>query len=194
MREKFFMIVFVLVLGTILSSLITGVTYYTKPIIEKNIELKIKGSILDAFTIEHTKDNMEDVFLENIKLIEKEGKIFYINNTKDVAFEISGSGLWGPIDGVIALKPDLKTIKGITIIHQEETPGLGGRIAEKAFLLSFNNKEIVPSLAIVAPGKASKINEVDGITGATMSSKAFERIINSQIKEYVHLIELDEVN
>ena len=86
------------------------------------------------------------------------------------------------------LQPDMKTIKGITIIHQEETPGLGGRIAETDFLDRFKAKKVLPKLIIQPPGKASRNNEVDGITGATLSCKAFEAILNSEIKKYVSII------
>ena len=52
----------------------------------------------------------------------------------------------------MAVLPDLKTIKGIAITHQEETPGLGGRIAEPEFLQSFTAKGLQPELRILAPG------------------------------------------
>jgi Na+-transporting NADH:ubiquinone oxidoreductase subunit C len=96
--------------------------------------------------------------------------------------------LWGPIHGIVALLADLKTIKGITIIHQEETPGLGGRIAETDFLDKFKAKKVFPRLIIQPPGKAVAENEVDGITGATLSCKAFEAILNSEIEKYVSVI------
>ena len=67
---------------------------------------------------------------ENINTKKLGEKDFYVTSGGDVAFEISGSGLWGPIRGIVAVLPDMKTIKGITIIYQEETPGLGGRIGE----------------------------------------------------------------
>jgi major membrane immunogen (membrane-anchored lipoprotein) len=41
---------------------------------------------------------------------------------------------------------------------------------------------------ITSPGKAADKNEVDGITGATMSYKAFEAILNAQYQEYISLI------
>ena len=84
--------------------------------------------------------------------------------------------------------PDLKTIKGIIIIHQEETPGLGGRIAEADFLDRFETKKVFPRLTIQPPGKASGNNEVDGITGATLSCKAFEEILNREIEKYISVI------
>ena len=75
-----------------------------------------------------------------------------------------------------------------SIIRQEETPGLGGRIAESDFLGRFETKEVFPRLIIQSPGKASGNNEIDGITGATLSCKAFEEILNSEIKKYVSII------
>ena len=189
MREKILMIVFVLILGSVLTSALVVVAYYTAPRIEKNREFKIRISVLGALDIPYTKDNVEEKFSENVVVREIKGTAFYVSQDGNIAFEIAGSGLWGPISGVLALFPDLKTIKRITIIHQEETPGLGGRIAERDYLDKFENKKVVPELRILAPGKAKEDNEVDGITGATSSSKAFETILNSESKKYISLIE-----
>ncbi|MCK5118228.1 MAG: FMN-binding protein, partial [Candidatus Latescibacteria bacterium] len=70
----------------------------------------------------------------------------------------------------------------------EETPGLGGRIADKEFLDLFKEKSIVPMLKILAPGKANAVNEVDGITGATLSCNALAEILNSQLGKYIPLV------
>ena len=181
-------IIFIVLLGSFLTALLVGVNYYTAPIIKKNEELKKKSSVLDAFDISYTKKNLEDVFSANIKVVKKGGKEFYISLSKEAAFGIKGSGVWGPIKGVIAFNPDLESIKGITIIHQEETPGLGGRLSEKGYLAKFQGKKVIPALKIVPRGKAKGENEVDAITGATMTSKAFERLINNQVGKYLVLI------
>ncbi len=189
MKEKLMMILFVLILGTVLSTAIVSVDAFTAPLIEKNKVRKLRISVLKAMDIPYSKDKVDEVFSGNV-VTKKQGEIeFYVAQTGgDIAFEIYGSGLWGPIHGIIALGQDLKTIKGITIIHQEETPGLGGRIAEADFLDRFKAKNIFPRLIIQPPGKASRNNEVDGITGATLSCKAFEEILNDEIKKYVSVI------
>ncbi len=189
MKEKIFMIIFLLVLGTVLTGILSGVNYYTAPLIERNREIKIMSGVLDSFGMAHSKEEAEKVFSENVRAEQKDSRTFYISREDDIAFEFAGSGLWGPVHGVIALYPDLQTIKGLTIIHQEETPGLGGRIAEKAFLDEFNNKKIVPELKILPPGKAHRENEVDGITGATLSCQALEKILNGQLKTNLSLWE-----
>ncbi len=188
MKERVWMILFVLVLGSFLTAALLAVTNYTDPIIEKNNELMVKKSILLALGIPYSEETVESVFSMNIDKVPKGVATFYFSKSGEVAFEVSGSGLWGPVDGVIALMPDHRSIKGLTIIRQEETPGLGGRIAEDEFLNRFKNKVVVPKLEIVAEGKATKENQVDGITGATMSGKALESLLNSEMGKYLPLL------
>jgi len=199
MKEKISMIVFVLILGGVLTAALVAVDHYTEPRITKNKASKRKIRVLSALDISlgipHTVDNVEDKFPENVEEREVEEKeigkkIFYVSKAGDIAFEITGKGLWGNITCVMAVAaPDYETLKGIAIIHQEETPGLGARIAEKAFLDTFRGKKLLPQLTILpASKKAEGDNEVDGITGATFTGKAFEEILNSEAKKYLPLL------
>lgn len=193
MKEKLLMILFVLILGSVLSTALVSVNAYTAPLIEKNKAMKLRVSILKAMGIAYFENKVDETFFGNVITNEQGGKEFYVAKASgDIAFEIYGPGLWGAIHGIIALGPDLKTIKGITLIHQEETPGLGGRIAEEDFLDRFTAKKISPRLIIQPPGKASRDNEVDGITGATLTCKALEEILNSEVKKYVSVIKETE--
>lgn len=188
MKDKITMVIFILVLGSILTVALVAVDNYTAPIIERNNIIKTRLSVLKALDINFAEDNINEVFLKNVLIDVKEGKEFYKSGiTGDVAFEISGSGLQGPIFGIVAMLPDLQTIKGITIVRQEETPGLGGRIAEKEYLNQFNNKKFAPDIIVMPPGKAQGESEVDGITGATLSCMAFETILNNQAKKFISL-------
>ena len=188
MIERLSMIAFVLILASALTGTLVVVDSYTAPIIKKNEELKEKISILEALGIPYDRDDVADAFEKSVTTVERKGQKFFVSRDKVVAFKYAGSGLWGPITGVIAMQPDLKTISGITVIHQEETPGLGGRIKEKEFLDRFVSKRFEPQLVVVSPGKAAKVNEVDGITGATLSCKAFEKILNTELKRCLPLL------
>ena len=191
MKDQVVMVVFVLVLGSVLTTALVGVDFYTAPRIEKNRVFRIKSRVLDALDIPYNnKDEVEKQFSEGVETRGIGGKNLYVSQDGNIAFQIAGSGLWGPMSGVLALLPDMDspTIKGISIIHQEETPGLGGRIAETDYLEKFSGKKILPGLKITLPGKAGAENEVDGVTGATLTSKAFERMINAQAKEYISLL------
>jgi Na+-transporting NADH:ubiquinone oxidoreductase subunit C len=137
MKEKLKMILFVLALGSALSVALVSVNAITAPIIERNRIRELRISVFKALGLAYSKDTIDEVFSESVTTKGPAEKEFYVaKSSGDVAFEINGSGLWGPIHGIVALKPDLKTIEGITIIHQEETPGLGGRIEEADFLNS----------------------------------------------------------
>jgi len=61
---------------------------------------------------------------------------------------------------------ELNKITGISIIEQQETPGLGARIIENEFLVQFKGRTI-EQLELKKNG-----GEIDAITGATISSKA----------------------
>ena len=65
------------------------------------------------------------------------------------------------------------------VLESKETPGLGDKIYKDAeFVANFRQLSIEPEIVTVKKGKKSAANEVDAITGATISSKAIVRIIN----------------
>ncbi len=188
MKSAFKILAFCLIMGTVSGALIVGINAWTSVRIAKYEELKIKSSVLDVLEIPYTDDSVVDVFNANVDIIKKDKKTIYKGKDNAVAFEFKGAGVWGEIYGIISLNHDLYTIRDIKIIHQEETPGLGSRIADREYLKWFKNKTFYPELIFVPNGKAKEDNEVDIITGATYSSKALERILNKTIIEVVVLL------
>jgi Na+-transporting NADH:ubiquinone oxidoreductase subunit C len=188
MRDKIWMVVFVLILGSVWTTALVGVDKYTAPYIEKHEKEKLCLSVLSALSLPCEKENAEEVFSGNIETVLKGERIIYRAKNGDIAFKVSGSGAQGPIAGVVALQPDLNTIRGITIVHQEETPGLGDRVFEDETLARFKGKQMQPPLVVKISGSVDKNNEVEGITGATLTCKAFEKILNTGVKEYVSLL------
>jgi Na+-transporting NADH:ubiquinone oxidoreductase subunit C len=185
MRDNLRMILFVVVLGILLSAVIFAVNSLTTSRIARNDEVTMKRTILDAHAVSYRESELDTVFSQNIDVMKRGEKTYYKLKNGDFAFEFRGSGLWGPIHGVISLASDRRTIKKIIIIHQEETAGLGGRLAERKYLSNFENKKFLPTIEILNRRKAEKDNEVDGISGATLTSKAFEKLINEQVTDSV---------
>ena len=178
-------VIFVLVMGTVAGALLVGINAFTASKIAINEEFKLKSSVLDVLEVPYDKSNAISVFEQNVKVVNKDKYAFYIAADGRVAFEFYGSGLWGPLSGILSFEKDLKTICRIKITHQEETPGLGARIAEENYLKQFRNKEALPKLIFMPQGKAKNKNEVDAITGATGSSRAFEKVINENVQKYL---------
>lgn len=188
MKDKILMIVFVLVLGSILTAALVAVNYFTSPVIVKNEQIATKSSILRALGISFEPGEVEEVFENNVERRETNGTTYFVAESGDIAFPYSGSGLWGPIEGIIAVQPNFQILEGITISRQEETPGLGSRITEPQYLAQFEGKRFSEGLKLVQPGRADRDNEIDSITGATMTADAFLKMLNENIRETVPAI------
>lgn len=110
-------------------------------------------------------------------------------------FSISGVGFWARIDGVLATSQNLSTIKGVYFLRHSETPGLGGRITEDKFRMSFVGLDMTQPAAgskfiyiggdkPTGPGSPKYDRHVDAITGATGTSRAVERFVNEDIARF----------
>jgi Na+-transporting NADH:ubiquinone oxidoreductase subunit C len=182
LMDKFRMILFIAVLGLVSAGLLVAVNHFTAQKVQKNEELSAKSSVMKVFGIKHGSGDIEAVFDKNVKVVEKSGYTFYLSKDNDIAFEFSGPGLWGDIGGIIALDSKFESIIGVQVLEQEETPGLGGRITESWFLDQFRGKKAFPSIDILpASAAAAGDNQVDGISGATMTCDALEALINQEI-------------
>ena len=82
---------------------------------------------------------------------------------------------------MIGFEDDLKTISGVSIVSQNETPGLGARIEEPWFTAQFAGKQ--GPFTIVEEGTADTPSEVDAITGATRTSESFRNIVNRAVAD-----------
>ncbi len=95
------------------------------------------------------------------------------------AVPAAGPGFQDTISLLYGLVPDKRKVTGMEILESRETPGLGDKIyKDMAFVDSFRSLAIDPEIRAVKKGTSSTPNELDAITGATISSKAVVRIIN----------------
>ncbi len=185
MKQNLKLIVFVLILGVLTSGLLVGVDALTRDRITQNQAAQLKSAILDANEISYNFGNIHDVFDEEIEIITVGDLTFYeAKDSKNVSYPFFGGGVWGPISGIVTLKSDFETIVAVKVLNQQETPGLGGIIAEAKYLATFVGIKMIPTLEINKDGSANKPNEIDAITGATRTSEAFEIIMNDNYALY----------
>ncbi len=121
--------------------------------------------------------------------------VFQFKNGRTVV-PIYGAGLWGPIWGYISFEPDNVTMAGAYFDHESETAGLGAKIkddpsfqaefvGEKADFASANVFDIVKGGAPKdAEGKSLVDNQIDAITGATMTSQGLDAAIDTWLAAY----------
>jgi electron transport complex protein RnfG len=97
-----------------------------------------------------------------------------------------GPGFQDTIKLLYGYKTDTRKVVGMEILESRETPGLGDKIYKDAsFVASFHDLIAEPEIVAVKKGKKSLPNQIDWITGATISSKAVVKIINQTNKTWL---------
>ena len=103
------------------------------------------------------------------------------------AIEAEGMGYQDTIRLIYGLSLEQQAVVGLRILDSRETPGLGDKIeTEPHFLASFERLEvrladdgrtILHPIEVVAQGQREHPWQIDGITGATISSRAVGSIL-----------------
>ena len=144
---------------------------------------EVRGQAFDIDVVKETAKPLEDRKLP-VYVAQMEGQIKYI-------IPLRGAGLWGPIWGYVALNDDKNTVFGTYFSHASETPGLGAEIALPKFQQEFVGKHILNdrnefvSIAVMKAGQTSDTQEqVDAISGGTITSKGVEAMLLNSIGQY----------
>ncbi len=149
--------------------------------------VNIDGEVIENLTpSEIPTGKMETQFPLYIKIV---------NNSIDgYAIPISGKGLWSTLYGYFALENDGSTVKGIRFYKHGETPGLGGEVEKDWFTNNFVGKRItdmngrlvsIQSIkGQVDTSSPNAFHQVDGISGATMTTKGLNEFLMNDLKKY----------
>ena len=112
-----------------------------------------------------------------------------------VVVPVTGTGLWGPIWGYVALEKDMNTVAGVVFGHQGETPGLGAEIATPKHWAQYVGKTVFEDNELVAvklkKGGATpgSMHEVDAISGGTKTSDGVTAMLYNSMEHYLPLLE-----
>ena len=103
---------------------------------------------------------------------------------------LKGRGLWGGLWGYVAVTPDFQKVLGAYFDHESETAGLGALIKEEKFQSQFIGRPVMGAdgkvaLTVVKKGASEAETQVDGVTGATLTSKGVGEMVLSGIQQYV---------
>lgn len=102
---------------------------------------------------------------------------------------LKGRGLWGGLWGYVAVTPDFQKVLGAYFDHESETAGLGALIKEEKFQSQFIGRPVMAdgkvALTVVKQGSSEAETQVDGVTGATLTSKGVGEMVLNGIQQYV---------
>ena len=103
------------------------------------------------------------------------------NDIEKLVLPIRGYGLWGTLYGYLSLDSDLNTVRGIEYYDHKETPGLGGEVDNPNWKSDWYGKRVYNddgSVALyVTKGASSTDYEIDGISGATLTTNGVSNMI-----------------
>jgi Na+-transporting NADH:ubiquinone oxidoreductase subunit C len=128
--------------------------------------------------------------LAGIKTRETVAEVYVINGSDGrpelFVLPVRGKGLWSTLYGYLALSADTEAgmpVRGITFYEHAETPGLGGEVDNPKWKAQWPGKELFdaegePQLRVTKQGNANDPNEVDGLSGATVTSNGVQGLVN----------------
>jgi Na+-transporting NADH:ubiquinone oxidoreductase subunit C len=118
--------------------------------------------------------------IAKVYLVKEAGKV------KSIILPIHGYGLWSTLYGFLALEADGQTVQSINFYDQAETPGLGGEVVNPNWRALWAGKKVYTESGDVAltvikgtvdASKSGAEFQVDGLAGATITSKGVSNLI-----------------
>ena len=188
-----YIFLYITALVTVIAVVLTLVSTGLKPHRDRNKEAEKCQQILRAAGHDIDRSKAVDAFSNLAVPLTDDGRQYQIvcaDGTKGIAIRLDGKGLWGPIWGYAVLSEDGKTVKGVCFDHKSETPGLGAKITDEAFMKSFEGKKLYDkdgnyvSVRVLKPGTSAEIaeeNRVDAISGATITSRGVDQMMKEEL-------------
>lgn len=185
-KSSFLSMTLTLTLICLVCSALLGFVYsFTeKPI--KNAEVAKKNSAISVVLPQFTNVPSEEE--QTLEMDGKEYKVYTAKNGEDIigyAIESVSAGFGGPIKLMIGITVD-GIIHNISVLSHAETPGLGDKIDPRKSNFPEQFKGMNPAQTNMAVTKDG--GDIDAITAATISSRAYIEAVKSAVALYNNVI------
>ena len=190
-------IIYSVIIVVIVAFLLAFVSQVLKPTQDANVALDTQKQILNALNLRDL-DN-EAAAAKYHEVVKKEGEVdgqkYYeceIDGQKKTVYTVKGMGLWGGINGFIAVNADNNTVYGVYFNHEGETAGLGAEIKDNVkWQEKFQGKKIHKDgvegieLGVKKDAPATDPNNVDAVTGATLTSNGVDQMLKEGLAKFI---------
>lgn len=178
--------------GMLSGALLTSAHLLTLPQIEANRAAALRAAV---FEVVPGTQSMQKLVLRGDTFVPADGSESATTAAVYATYDRAGTFLGYAIPGagpgfadtislLYGYDPVQQRILGMRVLESRETPGLGDKIfKDPRFAAEFQALAVTPAIVVVKNGSGTRPNEVDGITGATISSKAVVRILNTRNEE-----------
>lgn len=169
----------VLVMGIAFALLLAGAQTSLQPRIRLNQQKALEEAVAEVVP---ATAKMETLAIEGY-----DSRVFkcFDDNGRPVgwAIEAVGVGFADKIRLVAGLSLDGAQLMGLKVIENVETPGLGNKISESEWAGQYQGLDASRPITVVKHPPAAEQNEIQAVTGATISSKAVTKIVNEAIEK-----------
>lgn len=148
---------------------------------------KVTAKKIAELENENSKKNMQSlVSADDFEKCSDGGIEYYTaikgGDTAAYIFTESAKGYGGDVSVMTAVKPD-GTVTGVAILDVSgETPGLGQNAAKESFYSQYAG--LKKGVSLLKNGAKAENNEVDAVTGATITSTAVTRAVNAALDDF----------
>ncbi|MCH8552885.1 MAG: Na(+)-translocating NADH-quinone reductase subunit C [Natronospirillum sp.] len=124
--------------------------------------------------------------IAGINRLEDYSLVYLVRDDNDdleiVILPVRAYGLWSTMYGFLALESDLNTVAGLGFYDHAETPGLGGEIDNRNWIAQWPGRKIYNddgevALRVTRGGGVAEEHHVDGLSGATLTSRGVDNMI-----------------
>ncbi len=165
------------IIGVISGGILSELSNWAEPKIAEHRRAATEKAIFEVQPNAKSYEKIENVDFEVYRVFDQD------KTPSGYALPYEGNGFQGKIRLMVGVDNELKELTGLKILEQVETPGLGTKVTEEDFTNQFINLITVPQINWVKGVAPSNPNEIQAITGATISSKAVVFIINDGLKK-----------
>lgn len=136
-----------------------------------------------------------DADIAGIKRREKVAQVYLLEEDgrlQKIVLPIRGYGLWSTLYGFLVLEGDASTVIGLAYYDQKETPGLGGEVDNPKWKALWPGKKVFDEQGAVSidivkgsvdPAASGAVHQVDGLSGATLTSNGVEHMLHFWLGE-----------
>jgi electron transport complex protein RnfG len=165
----------VLLLGLLFGLALAGVDAWLSPMIAENQQLARQKAAVEVIP---GGQNAEQVVVDGTTVFRVTG---VGGQLVGWAIPASGQGYGDTIRLIVGVTADGSKLTDFRVIYNQETPGLGNKIVEPGFRSRFEGKDA--SVQLQAVQKPQADDEIQALTGATISSQAVADIIYKQLND-----------
>jgi len=169
---------------TIVTMALALTNYATREAILEQVKLQEESARKEVFSEAESFEEVQGIEAvidsnEDMKCVKKVYTSIKNGETVGRVYSVETTGYGGAVSVAVGIDKGGKTT-GVKIVSHSETPGLGSKAADEPFISQFTGITPKEPLIVVKSG-GSKDEEIDAVSGATITSKAVVKAVQAAL-------------